>query len=242
MAFPLLPRPIKEVMGDFFSLLYPSCCVCCEAPLMRGELEVCMGCRIKLPKTQFHACPDNPMERNFWGRVPISRAFAYLYYAKGDLVQPMLHALKYRGNQQVGRLLGQWYASELALFDPLFPSQFDALVPVPLHPSRHRRRGYNQSACFGSGLESVWGVPQLPHALRRRKATRTQTRKGRIARWSNVAEVFEVRREEAVAGKRLLLLDDVMTTGATLEACAQPLLEAGAASVSVAAIAYARNG
>ncbi|WP_233555599.1 ComF family protein [Pontibacter oryzae] len=225
---------------DVLSLLFPESCYACSGALARGEKFICTNCSIKLPYTDFHvhgATEHNPLQRRFWGKVPVRFAFAYLYFVPKGRVQRLLHQLKYKGAQELGEHLGQRYGSLLS--DHQYNQHFDVIVPVPLHKYKMRRRGYNQAESFGLGLSQSMNLPSYGHALVRKANTATQTRKNRFDRWKNVEDVFQVPRPEQVRDKHVLLVDDVMTTGATLEACAVVLLAAGAKEVSVVTIAAA---
>jgi len=195
---------------------------------------------VKLPYTDTHiygATEQNPLQRRFWGKVPVRFAFAYLHFMPKGRVQRLLHKLKYKGAKELGEHLGQRYGSLLS--DYQYAEQFDIVVPVPLHRHKLRRRGYNQAESFAKGLADALQLPHNGKAIYRAIYTTTQTSKSRFDRWQNVEQVFQVPQPELVQGKRVLLVDDVMTTGATLEACAVALLAAGAAEVSVATIAAA---
>lgn len=231
--------PLPTLVTDFIALLFPQVCLACQEPLTRGEAHICTSCRAQLPYTDYHRLPaaENPLARRFWGKLPVRHAFGYLRFQKQGRVQHLLHELKYRNQQEVGQVLGRWFGQELA--DAGFGPDFDLILPVPLHARRLAQRGYNQSDSFAEGLAAGLHCPWQPDGLRRITKTESQTRKSRLQRWQNVAEVFEVARPELVAGRHILVVDDVLTTGATLEACAAVLLAAGAATVSVAAIATA---
>ena len=228
------------MFDDLLSLLFPQSCYACEGAMARGEKYICTKCSVKLPYTDTHvhgATEQNPLQRRFWGKVPVRFAFAYLHFMPKGRVQLLLNKLKYRGANELGEHLGQRYGSLLS--DYQYSEQFDLVVPVPLHRHKLRRRGYNQAESFAKGLADALQLPHNGKAIYRAIDTTTQTSKSRFDRWQNVEEVFQVPRPELVQGKRVLLVDDVMTTGATLEACAVALLAAGAAEVSVATIAAA---
>ncbi|MDQ2772551.1 MAG: ComF family protein [Bacteroidota bacterium] len=230
---------LRTLWQDFVGLIYPRLCLACREPLVTGETHLCTGCRAELPYTDYHLLPpdQNPLGRRFWGKLPIRHALSYLRFVRHGRVQHLLHELKYQGQRDVGTALGQLYGSDLCAAG-LAPD-FDLIVPVPLHPRKLARRGYNQAAAFASGLAASLQVPASNHALRRVANTKTQTKKNRVQRWENVATVFEVDDSAAIIGRRVLLVDDVLTTGATLEACGAVLLAAGAAEVSIATIACA---
>ena len=231
--------PLTNIVADFISLLFPQECLACDELLARGEKSICTECRINLPYTNSHlvANPENELLQRFYNKVPVKYAFAYLYFNRSGRVQKLLHALKYKGHEEVGEILGNWYGAELK--ENHFHQQFDIIMPVPLHDKKFKKRGYNQSDSFAKGLAQMLGVNWQPDVLKRTADTSTQTKKSRLERWENVGQLFRVPDSTAVQRKRILLVDDVMTTGATLEACALVLLEAGAQEVSVAAIAAA---
>ena len=228
------------MFDDLLSLLFPQSCYACDGPMARGEKYICTKCSVKLPYTDVHvhgATAQNPLQRRFWGKVPVRFAFAYLHFMPKGRVQRLLHKLKYRGAKELGEHLGQRHGSLLS--EHHYPAQFDLVVPVPLHKYKLRRRGYNQAESFAKGLADAMQLPHKGDLIYRAVDTSTQTTKSRFDRWQNVEQVFQVPKPELVQGKRVLLVDDVMTTGATLEACAVALLAAGAAEVSVATIAAA---
>ncbi len=222
---------------DFLALVYPKLCMACEAPLYKGEHSFCLHCRAGLPRTGYHHKADNPVSRLFYGRVRLHAAAAFLTFHKAGKVQRLIHQLKYKGQQEVGVDAGVLYGNELRE-SPLF-ADVDTIVPIPLHPSRERQRGYNQATCFGRGLAQAMHAELDTTSLIRASVTSTQTRKSRFDRWKNVEEVFLLRNADTLAGKHILLVDDVVTTGATLEACAQELLKIPNVRVSVATIAVA---
>jgi ComF family protein len=190
-----------------------------------------------LPKTWFHNDPDNPLNKVFWGRVQLEAVASYVYFQKGSTVQHLLHQLKYKDRPGIGVKLGKWYGLELKQAD-IF-REAELIIPVPLHPRKLQKRGYNQSEAFADGLVSVMGIRPENRCLYRKVYSQTQTRKTRFDRWENVENIFAVKYPDRIRGRHILLVDDVLTTGATLEACAQALLEVPGVKVSVATIAYA---
>jgi ComF family protein len=224
-------------LRDFISLFYPEVCLICGEGLNSKEEFVCTMCMYKLPKTNYHTNADNPLAKVFWGRVEVNAVAAYCHYQKGNTVQDLVHELKYNGKKQLGTYLGKWYGNDLKE-SPLF-NKVDAIVYIPLHPTKLKKRGYNQSALFAEGLAQSMGVPLLHGALSRVKNTDTQTRKSRIERWANVEGIFKVDKPEELINKHVLLVDDIITTGATIEACAVELLKANPASISIASIGCA---
>jgi ComF family protein len=225
-------------ISDLLNLLYPEVCAACNAALFRGEMVVCTQCLYQLPKTNYHLEPGNPIEKVFWGKTRVSSATALYFFNKGERVQHLVHRLKYDGEKEVGELTGRILGGDL-LLSPAF-STVKAVVPVPLHASKLRTRGFNQAECIARGISESLSVPIYPDFLVRRKATETQTRKSRYQRFENVDRIFEVNPKYHRSPDHYLLVDDVITTGSTLTACADALLEIPDAKVSIAALAYAR--
>jgi ComF family protein len=224
-------------IGDFISLIFPRICAACGNSLWKHEDTICQSCEFHLPKTNFHFSDENPVTKIFWGRADLISGAAFLYFNKGNKVQLLIHQLKYNGRKDIGVFLGVLYGHTLK-YAPSFNSA-DIIVPVPLHKKKYMKRGYNQSEQFGIGLSSVMAVPLNRHLLVRTKATETQTRKSRFSRYQNVREIFMVNQPENWRGKHLLLVDDVITTGATLESCIEALRVIPDVKISVAGIATA---
>jgi ComF family protein len=226
-----------DLADDLFSLFFPNLCLGCGQPLTRGEETICTLCHFHLPKTWFHNDPDNQLTRVFWGRVQLEAVASYLYFQKGGTVQHLLHQLKYKDRPEIGVRLGKWYGMELKQADVF--RETELIIPVPLHPRKFRKRGYNQSEMFAEGLAGMMNLQAETRCLYRTFNSQTQTRKTRFDRWENVENIFAVNHPERLRGKHILLVDDVLTTGATLEACAQALLAVPGVRVSVVTIAYA---
>ena len=227
----------RSYLADFVSLLFPELCAACRESLMANEHMLCTDCRFNLPYTNFHLQPDNIVARQFWGKINIEAAFALFYFNKGGKIQNMLHLLKYNGQQQIGNLLGN-IAGEQLIKNEIF-NTVDFIIPVPLHKKRLRERGYNQSTRFAEGLADKLNAVVEENNLVRVKSTETQTHKSRFARFENMQEVFVVMNPEKLKGKHVLLVDDVITTGSTLEACGEQLLKVEGLKLSIATIAYA---
>jgi ComF family protein len=230
---------IVTYLRDFTALFYPDYCVGCGRILVRGEKNLCMYCLSSLPKTNFHTCKDNPVEMAFAGRAPVFRATAFCFFLRENMIQRIIHQLKYKGNSEIGFYLGCLLGLDL-LEDADFRS-VDSIVPVPLHPKKQKKRGYNQSECIGRGIAKSMSKQMDTTSLVRVTNTSTQTRKARYSRWENVSEIFRLTYPEQVSGKHILLVDDVITTGATLEAAAQLLLALPDTKVSIAALGYVSN-
>lgn len=226
---------IKYLLDDFLSLFYPRVCQACENSLYKGEEVICTNCIYHLPRTDYHQHYDNPLMQYFRGNVKIDAAASCYYFNKGMKIQKMIHRFKYKGQKEIGSKIGELYGFEL-LKSSLFQA-VDIILPVPLHISRLRSRGYNQSDYFAQGLSKSMNIPSLPDCLKRSKKTETQTRKSRFSRWQNVEEVFFVAHPADIAGKHILLVDDVITTGSTLSACAETLIKKTNGKVSIATIA-----
>jgi ComF family protein len=232
-----LCKSISEAGYDLLGLFVPRCCAACDIGLMRFEKGICLTCSDDLPHTRFHHDPANPVQKLFWGKVELHAASALLHFTSGGRVQRMLHRLKYHGDQDVGLDLGRRMG--LALNACMRFQDVDLLIPVPLQRHKQRERGYNQSAVLIEGIRTVWDRPTLGEALVRTLATESQTRKGRMERWRNVNSAFTAALYEEVRGKHVLIVDDVVTTGATLESCAAALGRAGNVRISVFAAACA---
>ncbi|MBV8388479.1 MAG: ComF family protein [Mucilaginibacter sp.] len=223
--------------ADFVSLLFPELCQACGESLIAGENLICLDCRYNLPFTDFHQKPDNMVAQQFWGKIKLEGAYAMCYFAKGGKIQHLMHNFKYKGVQRIGNLLGN-VAGEQLLKSPIFKTA-DIIIPVPLHKSRLRKRGYNQSMCFAEGLSEKMGIPVDENNLVRIRATETQTHRSRFSRFENMQEVFTLTNPEALRNKHVLLVDDVVTTGSTLEACGIELLKVEGVQLSIATIACA---
>jgi ComF family protein len=189
-----------------------------------------------LPRTRFELYPANPVEKIFWGRLPLDAATAQFYFTKESLIQDLMHQFKYRNNKELGLQLGRMMGNGLAR-SGRFP--VNALVPLPLFPSREKRRGYNQATVLCEGISDVLQVPVLTKAVLRPQPTETQTRKTRIERWSNMEGKFTLADPAQLTGKNILLVDDVVTTGATLEACGTEMFKAGNIRLNIATLCFA---
>jgi ComF family protein len=227
----------SSYLSDFIALIFPELCQACGSSLISGEELICTHCMYDLPYTNFHQQPDNAVARQFWGRLPLQSAYVLFYFSKGGKVQNMMHQLKYRNSPKIGNKLGEIAGKQLASSAPF--QDIDVIIPVPLHPRKLKQRGYNQSAQFAEGLSAKMNIPIDVTSLIRLKHTETQTLKSRFSRYENMKEVFGVSIPDQLAGKHILLVDDIITTGSTLEACGIELLKIPGVTISVAAIAYA---
>lgn len=221
---------------DLVALLYPPICRACEERLYGKEEFLCFGCQYQLPRTDFEKYADNPVFRRFAGRIPLEHAAAWLHFEKGSSVQRLMHQFKYQDEVNLAVWLGATCGREWAQA-PIF-REVDAIIPVPLHRRKQRRRGYNQAEAIARGLASSLSLPLLDN-LQRLRFGKSQTKGSRFLRWKQVSKVFEVKDPQSLKGLHLLLVDDVVTTGATLEACGKVLLEIEGLKLSVLALAQA---
>lgn len=228
---------IKDWLYSFISLLFPRCCVVCGRPLAKGEECICAMCNINLPRTNYHLQKDNQVEQLFWGKIPLERATSFFFYRKGSDFRQILHQLKYGGQKEIGAIMGRYMASELTVSG--FFEGIDVIIPVPLHKRKQRIRGYNQSEWIARGISAVTGICIDTEVIVRRKHTDTQTRKSTFERWENVDGIFELHHAESLKGKHLLVVDDVLTTGATTVACASRLMEIEGVRICVLTLAVA---
>ena len=189
-----------------------------------------------IPRTNYHLKPDNLVEQLFWGRCMIEKAAAFSYYTRDSRIRRLIHQLKYKGVKEIGPELGRIYASTLKSSG--FLDDIDIIIPIPLHPSKKRQRGFNQSDLISQGISDVSGIRVDTKLLVRKTVTKTQTRKSRFDRWTNVQDIFRVTDEKRLKDLHILLVDDVITTGSTIEACANEILKAENTKVTVAALAF----
>lgn len=226
-----------NLIDALIGLLYPSVCAACGTSLFKWETLVCTRCRNLLPKTGYELNEENPLARIFFGKIRLKAVTACFFFSKEGKVQHLIHELKYKGNGEAGVFLGQELGKTIKEA-PLFQG-IDFLIPVPLHPKREKERGYNQSLMIAQGVSEVTGIPIGEKFLVRTVNTSTQTHKSKEERWENVKDIFELRHAEHLEGKYVLLIDDVLTTGATLEACALKLAAVPGITISCATAACA---
>jgi len=228
---------LSDLWDDFLSLLFPRLCYACGNHLLRNESLICTECYILIPRTNYHLEEDNPVARLFWGRCKIEKAAAFSFYNRDSRIRRLIHNLKYKGIKDIGFELGKIYG--LSLMKSGFTGDIELIVPVPLHPSKERVRGFNQSCLICDGISEVTGLPVDPKSFGRITKTSTQTKKTRYERWKNVEGTFSVKDPLSIMGKHILLIDDVITTGSTIECCVTELLKTEGVRVSVAALAVA---
>ena len=228
---------LKNIFNSTLHLFYPHVCTGCGSDLLEEDNLLCLKCIHDLPHTNFAGLAGNPVEQDFWGRLPVESAYSQFYFSKEFLIQHLIHQFKYKADTKIGFYLGEIMGRTL-LKSGRF-NTVDALIPLPLYAGKERKRGYNQAVIICNGISSVMNIPVLNNAVIRQHATETQTRKHRTERWENVKDSFKVAKVDELAGKHLLLVDDVVTTGATLEACGAVLLQAPNIRLSIATLAYA---
>ncbi len=228
---------LKSIINDTLHLFYPHICLGCGSDSLQEDNILCLRCITDLPHTNYAQHASNPIEQLFWGRVPLVAAHSEFYFAKESVVQTLIHQLKYKGNQEIGFYLGALMGKSLLNSNRF--KNIDYLVPIPLYPEKERKRGYNQAAVICKGMSEVMNVPVLIGNVNRKRFTETQTKKHRTERWENVADSFTINDKAMMVGKSILLVDDVITTGATLEACCQSMLEVDQLKLSLATISSA---
>ena len=227
----------KEIKESLLHVVFPHVCDGCGSDLLNIESRLCIRCLSSLPETNFEIHPNNPVEKAFWGRLPTINASAHLYFTKESLVQHLMHQLKYKGNKDLGLQLGRLMGNVLKNATRF--NQIEALVPLPLFPSKEKKRGYNQATILCEGIAEILSLPILDKVITRPQHTETQTKKGRIERWKNIEGKFQLIDPVAIQNKHLLLVDDVVTTGATLEACGNELLAIKDVHLSIATLCVA---
>jgi ComF family protein len=228
---------MRQCVHDIVNFFFPVYCKVCGTPLKVPGEVICLNCELNMPRTGYTREPDNPVAQLFWGRVWLEGATSLFRFEKGSKYQSLLHGLKYKGQKQIGIFLGRMLGAEIR-GSPY--GNADLIVPVPLHWKKERKRGYNQSEIIASGVSGVTGIPLQSGVLVRNRQTDTQTLKSRFERWENMEKVFGLQKDAAsLDGKVLLLIDDVVTTGSTLEACAEELLTIPGVRVYVATVACA---
>ncbi len=219
-------------VSNIFSLFYPNICVICENHLVQNEKVICSVCRHKLPETDFIENKDNLVENALKGRVPIRSGTALLFFRKKGVVQKLIHALKYQNRQEIGAFFGLWIGRQLRSSSRF--NNIDGIVLVPLHPKRQKQRGYNQLTVFGNALSKELKVPVFDNVLVKIGQSYSQTKKSRFNRFEKINERFHIEDTDILAGKHILLVDDVFTTGATIEACVNEILKTTNVQISVA--------
>ena len=225
--------------NHLLNLFFPKSCAGCHTILLSDELVICTQCRHEIPLTNHHNIEENEVFQKLYGRIPLEFGAALFYFHKKGIVQEMMHQLKYKGHQEIGAIVGDWYASELKDLEPI--KNIDYIIPVPLHKRRLRERGYNQVTTFGKALAQHLSIPFDENVLHRTLYTKTQTKKTLLGRTDINKTIFDVTFSEYHHGKHFLLIDDVMTTGSTLEACSRELLKIPDAKISIVCMAMSHS-
>jgi ComF family protein len=227
-----------NIFKDIVNLFFPDTCCTCGTTLVNYEELLCFRCRSQLPKTRFEFPDSNELIDRMYGKLNIMYGFAFLNFHKSGLTQKLLHQFKYHNKPEIGEMIGRWLGEDLLRNNIL--REIDLIVPIPLHQKKQRLRGYNQSFHFASGISEVTEIPVAINILKRKMHDKSQTGKTREMRWKGVENAFEILENEAIKNKHILLVDDVVTTGATIEACGKQLYSSGASQLSVAAMAIAK--
>ncbi len=227
------------MINYLIDLFFPKVCAGCHTLLLANEAVICTRCRHEMPLTQYHLDIKNEAVKKFYGKIDIHHASAFLYFNKKGMVQELIHNLKYKGQEEIGIVLGNWYVEDLKKLDLEIP--FDVVIPVPLHKRKFRERGYNQVTTFGKALAEGLEIPFDDTLLYRKKYSKTQSKKNLSGRAENIANLFDVTFSEKNQNKHFLIVDDVLTTGATLEACSRALLKIPGAKISIVCMAMANS-
>lgn len=230
---------VKNLFQDLCHIFFPHVCIGCGTDIISRSTTICARCLHTLPLTNFNAYTNNPTEKSFWGRLPLLHATSLCYFSKGSLTRHLLHQLKYNGNKEVGYFLGRLMGT--SLLESTRFNNIQALIPLPLHPSKEKKRGYNQAKLLCEGMAELMQLPILNNAIKRTSFTETQTLKNRHERWQNMEDRFQLLEGADIAEKHILLVDDVITTGATLEACGNELLKGNGTKLSIATLAIAMD-
>jgi ComF family protein len=227
---------LKIYVDAFVTLFYPRSCHACYAKQIDGNEMICMECLQKLPYTNFESIKENLTEKLFWGRISTSFACSIFYFEKENILQNIIHQIKYRNEKKLGIFMGKLIG--LKINDLIKAHNIDFMIPMPIHPKKEKKRGYNQATLLCIGIKEITKLEYIENAIIKIQQTETQTKKSRIERWLNVEQVFYAPNPKMILGKNILIIDDVITTGASSEACGQILLEHGANSISICGLAH----
>lgn len=226
-----------ELYFGFINIFFPRICEACGTALFKNENVICTSCKYHLPTTNFHLNRNNFVERLFWGKVEIEAGTSFLMYQKGERVQKLIHKLKYKNKPQIGEKLGELMGEQLAI-SPAF-NDADFIIPLPLHPKKKKIRGYNQAEHICIGLSKKMNIELVSNQLIRKKHTSTQTKKAKYERYLNVKNIFAVKSPENLENKKIIIVDDVVTTGSTMEAAIATLSNISDIKICIATLAYA---
>jgi len=222
------------LINNLIKLFLPEVCVACGVELLKSELGACLSCLYKIPRTNNFLKENNSVEMLMAGRIPFERIATFSYFTEEGVLRPMIHKLKYYNGKNIGLLLGKMFGEDLLASD--FINSIDIIVPVPLHPKKERSRGYNQSELIANGISKATGIPVVPNNLIRLVFNPTQTKRTKTERWKNVSGIFEINDITVFESKHILLVDDVITTGSTIEACGYALHNCENLKISIATI------
>ncbi|TXD47625.1 ComF family protein [Polaribacter sp. IC073] len=225
-----------KILKDLFLLFYPEICANCNEQLLQNEIVICTFCRHDLPLTNFESYRDNKVSKIFYGRITIEKAYSLLFFRKEGITKNLIHELKYKRNEEIGSFFGNWLGEMLAKNKEF--ATVDYLVAVPIHPKKKKIRGYNQVTKFGKCLSKHLKIPFSEEILIRKSSTKTQTLKARFERFNDLETKFSLTDTTVFKDKHVLIIDDVITTGATLEACAMELLKTSGIKISILTMAY----
>lgn len=224
-----------KLIKDLLNIFFPDSCLVCGTHLIKQERHICLECGIQLPFTEFTEFENNPFEKLFRGRIPIQAATSLLYFRKNGNTQKLIHELKYRGNQDIGKYFGKILGNQIKNSERF--KNPDGIIMVPLHPNKLKIRGYNQLTKFAYQLAEELNIPVFEDVLVKVNQTASQTKKNKLSRFDKLNEKFQSQNLDLIEGKHILLIDDVLTTGATLEACANEILKAKNVKISMVTIA-----
>lgn len=230
---------MKHLLNDFTNLFYPHLCILCENPLIENEQQICLNCLYNLPKTNYHTNKGNPTRALFAGFPQVNEVTAFLFFEKDGITQKLIHSFKYYDNKSLAEYLGRIAATELKEYG--FYASVETIIPIPLHPKKEKKRGYNQSECIANGIASVYGCEIDKTSLIRVTETMSQTRKSVYDRHMNVENIFKLTDPGKLSGKHVLLIDDVITTGATTSACIETLSEIPEIKISIFSMSIAKE-
>ena len=230
---------MSDILNDFVNLFYPYHCMLCKKPLIESEQHICLNCHCDLPKTNYHINKGNPARDLFSGYPQVNEVTAFLFFEKDGTTQKLIHSLKYQGNKILAEYLGRIAALELQNHG--IYASIESIIPIPLHPKKEKKRGYNQSGFIAKGISSVYKCQIDDKVLKRSADTKSQTRKSVYDRHINVEKIFEVTDIESLHGKHILLVDDVLTTGATISSCIEALLSVPEIKISIFSLSIARE-
>jgi ComF family protein len=228
---------IENISNSISHLLFPHNCLGCATDILNDDDSICARCAAELPITNYFKSANNPVEKIFFGRLKVENGGATFYYTKDSLIQHLMVQLKYKGTKEVGYYFGRLMGTELKKENRF--NDVDAFIPLPLNEKKEFKRGYNQAMEICKGIASVWQKPIINNAVARTIFTETQTHENRINRWLNMEGVFAIDNQKAIEGKHILLVDDIITTGATLESCGAEILKVANTKLSIACAACA---